>query len=740
MRNPSPKTAGKTHSAQSSCRRRAIGTALLAAVAACASPDLPPEIPEPVSALRPETLRGTIPADARIADYELTARLDAEKHTIDGTAKVTWRNTTTRTVTTLPFHLYMNAFRAEDTAWMRTSQGRHRDSAVAQEGTWGYIDVDSVRLLTRESAGSDLSGKGPDEGSQVTIEAPAELPGETIESSEELAWREDEDPSTMTVTLPRPVGPGETVTVEIDFLTKLPKVVARTGYFGDFHAVGQWYPKIGVLEEETGWQAHTFTYHDEFYADFGNYRVTLDVPEPMVVGASGIRTAEEATGDSRKKLTYFAEMVHDFAWFADPDFVEHHHEHRGVRIRQLIQPEHVGDADEHLAAQVAALDSYQARFGPYPWSTITIVHPPEGAEGAGGMEYPTLFTTDDLAPIPEWVRATVLDERFSGVTTTVHEFGHQYFQGMFAVREHAEPWLDEGMNTFSNYLAAIDTYGEDAWITRVFDRKMYIDDFLRTGLGRRGSWEPIDQPAAAFEGALGNYGATIYGKTAAVMATLRNLAGAGDFDRALAVFSEWARFRHPRGEELEAILIEELGGRIDLAGGDGAQVFLDVQEFLDQALRTTRTVDFAVLAVDNRRLMGEAGWRRGAGGRLEGGEPPANLDAVIDDLPDEEVEGLVAIRRAGDFVVPVEVRVELAGGEIETRLWDGREPTAVFTFPGRRVDLVTLDPDGKLVLEWRRRDNSAFAADLEWQGDGVSEPIGDLVEGLTLALLGSLGP
>ena len=59
--------------------------------------------------------------------------------------------------------------------------------------------------------------------------------------------------------------------------------------------------------------AHTFTYHDEFYADFGDYTVFLDVPEDMVVGASGIRVSEEIAG-GRKLLTYKAEMVHDFAY------------------------------------------------------------------------------------------------------------------------------------------------------------------------------------------------------------------------------------------------------------------------------------------------------------------------------------------------------------------------------------------------------------------------------------------
>ncbi len=708
---------------------RAIGLALaLAAASGCApQATAPPRLPEPANALRPEPQRGAVPVDARIADYTLDARLDAGEHTIDGTATVTWRNATSRTVTTLPFHLYMNAFRAEDTAWMRSSRGRYGDGVADQEGTWGYIDVGSVRWLGAAGAAADPA---------LAIAEPVELPGGVV--ALDLEWREDADPSTMTVTLPRPVGPGETITVELEFTTRLPRVTARTGYFEDFHAVAQWYPKLGVLEE-SGWQAHTFTYYDEFYADFGNYQVTLDVPEEMIVGATGVRMAEEAHDAGRKRLTYAAEMVHDFAWFADPDFVVYDGEHSGVRVRQLIQPEHLHDADAHLAAVVAALDSYQARFGPYPWSTLTIVHPPEGAGAAGGMEYPTLFTTDDRAQIPTWVRANLFDERVSGLDTTVHELGHQYFQGLFAVREHLEPWLDEGMNTFSNILAAQDRLGDDAWLVRALGRKLYVSDLVRIWLSGRGFWQPVDRPASAFDGVFGNYGATVYTKTAAAMATLRNLAGTEAFDRALAAFAEQARFRQPRGADLEAILVRGLGERLDLAEPGAEPAVLDVREFLDQALRTNAQVDFAVVSVSHRRRMGEAGWHRGAGGRLEGGDPPANLDAAAGELADEEVEGVVAVRRAGGFVVPVELRVELAGGEALTRVWDGRETTAVFTFPGRRVDSATLDPDDKLMLELRRLDNSAYASDLD-EGDGVSSALADLTEALSLAILGSLGP
>ena len=276
-------------------------------------------------------------------------------------------------------------------------------------------------------------------------------------------------------------------------------------------------------------------------------------------------------------------------------------------------------------------------------------------------------------------------------------------------------------------------------MVRALGHKLYISDLVRMWLSGRGFWQPVDRPASAFDGALGNYGATVYTMAAAAMATLRNLSGTEDFDRAMAAFAEEARFRQPRGSDLEAVLVRELGERLDLAQPGGEPAVLDVREFLDQALRTHHQVDFAVVAVSHRRRMREAGWHRGDGGRLEGGEPPPNLDDALSELPDDEVEGVVAIRRVGGFVVPVELRVELAGGGIETRVWDGRQTTAVFTFPGRRIDLATLDPDDKLMLEWRRLDNSAFASDLN-EGDGVSEPVSDLAEALSLAILGSLGP
>ena len=316
---------------------RLVAMMLLAGLASCDAP--PPEfeaVPEPEKALRPADAAGAVPAEVRAADYELSAVLDAETHQVEGRAVLTWRNATKRRPDRLPFHLYMNGFRAEDTAWFRTAGGKHRGNAQGKDVAWGYVDVKSMKLVQ-------------DGGVPV-----------------DLKFAEGDDPSIMTVELPAAVEPGATVKLEYTFTTQLPQVFARTGFHENFHMVAQWFPKIGVLEEEAGWRNHVFTVNDEFYADFGNYDVTLDVPEDMVVGASGIRVAEESA-EGRTRNTYRAEMVHDFAWTAHPDYVEHWGEHDGIRIRQLIQPDHVDDRDAHMDAQKVALDSFQDRYGPYPW-------------------------------------------------------------------------------------------------------------------------------------------------------------------------------------------------------------------------------------------------------------------------------------------------------------------------------------------------------------------------------------
>jgi hypothetical protein len=750
-------------------RARRLRTWLVAiplAVASCGEPQAPSPgepLPEPTDPLRPANVRGEVPDHARIADYWIDARLDAERHEITGTLRLAWRNRTGRSVDHLPFHLYMNGFRAEDTAWMSQARGRHRGQRFARN-RWGFVEVRRVDQLAQPIDEVLLTGF------------------ETTRSAgTPLEFAEDAEPSTMTVTLGKPLGPGESIVLELEFVTRLPQVFARTGYFDDFHMAGQWYPKIAVLEEAGGWQAHTFGLFSEFYADFGNYEVRLDVPAEMVVGATGILVSDEPSPtepDARKQLHWRAAMVHDFAWAADPDFVEHWGEVDGIRVRQLLQPDRVGDAQAHFDALAMTIESMQARFGPYPWSTITVVHAPKGAEGAGGMEYPTFITTSDIAR-NRWIPPWLLEERLSGVFTTVHEFGHQYFQGLFASNEHAQPWLDEGMNTLSNDLAYEDGYGEDPWLLRLLGHELTTGDLNSISLMIAGDHDSIDRPADRFSALQDDaYGTLTYQKTAALFLTLRALVGAEAFDAGMRAYAEHARFNHPTGAELERILIETIvahygdegrGTEVLLAGEGGpGSVWFDIREFLDEGLRGASVIDVRLIEVFNRPKLGHGGWHREddvelpeqlpieiegrraldrALGRAPGEGPsgwridPASktFGKPIASLADDEVEGVVVVQRRGAFAAPVEVLVEYADGSTELRLWDGRAPSEALLFPGRIVRAV-LDPRRKLLVAPRRLDDAAWSNErAEEENDALAGWLGDVSQAADLALLGGLG-
>ena len=93
-----------------------------------------------------------------------------------------------------------------------------------------------------------------------------------------------------------------------------------------------------------------------------------------------------------------------------------------------------------MYAAKKALSRYSQWYGTYPYSTLSIVVPPPGGNGAGGMEYPTLVTAwgaSDKEPDLELERVVV------------HEIGHQFFYGLVASNEFEEAWLDEGFTSYA---------------------------------------------------------------------------------------------------------------------------------------------------------------------------------------------------------------------------------------------------------------------------------------------------
>src|SRR5262249_20709353 len=232
------------------------------------------------------------------------------------------------------------------------------------------------------------------------------------------------DETVMEVPLASPVPPGATATIAIVWTAHVPRTFARTGAVGNFFFVAQWFPKLGVLQDE-GWNCHQFHAGTEFFSDYGVYDVSLTLPSGWPVGATGVEREHRDEG-GQTTHRFYQDDVHDFAWTTSPDYVVHtarfeHPTLPPVEMRLLLQPEHESQAGRHFDATRTTLKYYGEWFGPYPYGHITIVDP-AFQSGAGGMEYPTLFTagTRWLAP------ARVLTPE--GVT--VHEAGHQFWYGI----------------------------------------------------------------------------------------------------------------------------------------------------------------------------------------------------------------------------------------------------------------------------------------------------------------------
>jgi hypothetical protein len=481
-----------------------------------------------------------MPEHAReVVKYQLTAKLDPSAHSIDGKGTITLTNVSRAALSDLRLHLYLNAFKNDRTVFRRARVGGFRGDA---EGTPGYVDVTKLAWNGEDlwSKHEWVTHQGATPQDPLTKDSPAPFQGAPSDETD------------VRVPLPRSVQPGETITLEVEFRDQLPTISERTGFLGSFHFAGQWFPKLAKLEDDGAWAAFPFHHLGEFYADYGSYDVTIDVPSGFVVGASGaVTSSKEENG--RHIERHVLGDVHDFAFTAWDRFVTKERTIEGVAVRLLGPPGYDDPLERELTTLEHAFRDKNARFGAYPYPVLTVVHPPAGAEEAGGMEYPTLITTGGAW----WPWNGAHDIEY----VTVHEFGHQWFYGLVGTNEVEWPSGDEGFNSFADELAmnTLFTPGSAASFGPVT-----LDSEL---LSRRGVMGPFDEPIfqPVYKFATGrSYGGRIYGATAAALMTLRRVYGPR-FDTAMGVWTRAQRFQHPKPEEFFAVLERYVGGECDQA-------------------------------------------------------------------------------------------------------------------------------------------------------------------------------
>lgn len=576
----------------------------------------------------------------RIANYRIEATLDPGVKTIVGHQVLTWRNTTREPVRELWFHLYLNAFANNRTLLLAAQPERLARWQARFPDEWGAIDVKRIRL-------------GADD----------------VTDRWKIVPPHDGNPHERTVAkleLPYPLGPGQSIEVEMDFDARLPRVFLRAGHAAPFFFVAQWFPKIAVLEQ-SGWSCHHYHQNTEFYADFGVYDVTLRVPGNYVVGHTGVRQSESTDANGIKTIRVLAEDVHDFAWAADPRFVALEDRVGETYIRLLLQPNHRDQAERHFVAVKAAMQKYHQWFGPYPYPELTIVDPGPGARGAAGMEYPMLIAAGTAWWMPERVRIPEM--------LLVHEFGHQYWYGLLASNEFEEAWLDEGVDSFVEGKIMDELYGPRGSYVELAGLRLDAVGLQRFGFLGRASVDPITRPAFAMRD-YASYASTSYAKTALALHTLDRHLGGDRLIKALGEYAREWRFRHPTGKDFRRSIETNTGE--------------DLEWFFAQVWEGTATLDYAVTRVEARQL-----------------DPPRGRYVGETADEGERYRSEVVIERLGEVKMPVEVVVVFEDGSETREIWDGRDRWRRLEFVGNRpVDHAVVDPEHKLALDVNWTNNS----------------------------------
>ncbi len=682
-----------------------------------------------------------------IVEYTLEASLDPKTHTIEGQERLVWRNPSSDPVSELRFHLYLNAFKNNRSIFARESGGQLRcDKAGTKPEDWGWIDVISMKT----SSGEDLKPAArfiqPDgypfpEGASARGQ-----PGAARESRPypaphplPLPTGEGEDETVLSVPLSSPVPPHGEITLSIVFRARLPRVYARTGYVRDFHLAGQWFPKIGVYEPAGlrgrafgGWNCHAFHANSEFYADYGRYDVILTVPSSFVVGATGKRVSESKKGN-HAVYRYLAENVHDFAWTADPRFEVHEFRFdpaadvpagwsalasrqlglseseitlKPVAVRLLLQPDHRRARERYVRSTREALSFYGLWFGAYPYETLTVVDPPDDGLGAGGMEYPTLITGYAPRAFLCWPlhRFRLLED------VTIHEFGHQYWYGMVGSNEFEESWLDEGINTDSEYRAIQLAYGPRPALVPGgigFD----MDSFAHADYASLPNLDPILR--FAWDYSSGNsYGTNSYPKAGLFLAQLRHDLGVETFARAQRTyFQEWS-FRHPSTSDFFDVF-ERVSGR-------------DLSTYRRNLVEGTARLDWSVVSAKTQEEARDFGVFDRADGRVtyERGRrvlPKKEKDDSSGERKRKTYESVVVFGNRGEWPHEARARLVFEDGKVLDRALpaDARWVRLRIRYSSK-LAWAAADPDRANAWEWNRLNDSIVLG----QGKGAAATAG----------------
>ena len=380
----------------------------------------------------------------------------------------------------------------------------------------------------------------------------------------------------MRIDLDEPLKSGESFSFQIKWwynINDRMQIGGRSGYeyFEEednyLYTIAQFFPRMAVYNDVEGWQNKQFLGRGEFTLPFGDYKVSITVPEDHTIASTGVlqnpkevltakqierlekaKTADQpilittqaeaekiekkkATG--KKTWTYHAENVRDFGFASSRKFMW---DAVGVKFGERTvmamsyYPKEGNPVWEQYSTKAVAhtLRSYSDITFDYPYPVAISVN-----SKSIGMEYPMICFNYGR---PEKDGTYTARLKYGVISVIIHEVGHNFFPMIVNSDERQWTWMDEGLNTFCQYLAEME------WDVNYPSRRgpaYKIVDYMK---GDKSNITPIMTNSES----IFQFGNNAYGKPATALNILREtIMGRELFDYAFKQYAQTWKFKHP---------------------------------------------------------------------------------------------------------------------------------------------------------------------------------------------------
>ena len=476
-------------------------------------------------------------------NFSIDVSLNDNDHTLDGFERIEYINNSPDTLHFIWFHVWPNAYKNDKTAFSdQLLENGNTSFYFSSKEEKGYINRLSFKV-------NNSTAEVEDHPEYIDV---------------------------IKIILPQPLLPHHSTIITTPFHVKVPYNFSRGGHDGQSYQVTQWYPKPALYDQQ-GWHAMPYLDQGEFYNDFGDYNVTITLPNNYAVAATGeLQNAEEKqwlasrssftwqpirqkiktksgpvktilqkfppSSSTTKTLNYKQSNVHDFAWFADKRFTVLQDSCRlgsgkSIQLFSFFIADKNNLWSKSLQYAKRSIRFYSAHVGDYPYSTASVVQGPQSF--GGGMEYPSITV---LSPVNTGEDLDIL---------IAHELGHNWFYGALASNERNNPWMDEGMNSYYENLYKNTYYPKSG-----SPEKAYFET---------AAFEKTDQPITTSSEKFTNtnYSLSAYYKASEWLNYLKNEIGTEAFNKAMQdYYSEW-QSKHPQPTDFKTTIESSVGKRLD---------------------------------------------------------------------------------------------------------------------------------------------------------------------------------